>query len=98
MPAISLVLDQPQSYDYELLPTGVINRLANQDLYCSVDANSDAIDVTWPWASAVYARRIQMVISDWQDGPLLPLAVRCFPGHQETIAGAEGMIVTKRLI
>ena len=98
MPAISPVLDQPQSYDYELLPTGVINRLANQDLYCSVDANSDAIDVTWPWASAVYARRIQMVISDWQDGPLLPLAVRCFPGHQETIAGAEGMIVTKRLI
>ncbi len=98
MPAISPVLDQPQSYDYELLPTGVINRLANQDLYCSVDANSDAIDVTWPWAGAVYARRIQMAISDWQDGPLAPLVVRCFPGHQETIAGAEGMIVTKRLI
>ena len=39
-----------------------------------------------------------MAISDWQDGPLTPLAVRCFPGHQETIAGAEGMIVTKRLI
>jgi len=32
------------------------------------------------------------------DGPLTPLAVRFFPGHQETIAGAEGMIVTKRLI
>ena len=92
------MLDQPQSYDYELLPTGVIGRLANQDLYCSVDANSDAIDVTWPWANAVYARRIQMAISDWQDGPLVPLVVRCFPGHQETIAGAEGMIVTKRLI
>ena len=92
------MLDQPQSYEYELLPKGVIGRLANQDLYCSVDANSDAIDVTWPWANAVYARRIQMAISDWQDGPLVPLAVRCFPGHQETIAGAEGMIVTKRLI
>ncbi len=39
-----------------------------------------------------------MAISDWQDGPLVPLAVRCFPGHQETIVGAEGMIVTKRLI
>jgi hypothetical protein len=98
MPPISPVLDQPQSYDYELLPTGVIGRLANQDLYCSVDANSDASEVTWPWADAVYARRIQMTISDWQDGPLVPLAVRCFPGHQETIAGAEGMIVTKRLI
>ncbi len=98
MPAISPILDQPQSYEYELLPTGVIGRLANQDLYCSVDANSDASDVTWPWANAVYARRIQMAISDWQDGPLVPLAVRCFPGHQETIVGAEGMIVTKRLI
>jgi hypothetical protein len=98
MSTISPVLDQPQSYDYELLPTGVINRLANQDLYCSVDANSDAIDVTWPWAGAIYARRIRMAISDWQDGPLTPLAVRCFPGHQETIAGAEGMIVTKRLV
>lgn len=100
MPAISPILDQPQSFEYELLPTGVIGRLANQDLYCSVDANSDAIDVTWPWANAnaVYARRIQMAISDWQDGPLVPLAVRCFPGHQETIVGAEGMIVTKRLI
>ncbi len=98
MPAINPVLDQPQSHEYEQLPKGVIGRLANQDLYCSVDANSDAIDVTWPWANAVYARRIQMAISDWQDGPLVPLAVRCFPGHQETIAGAEGMIVTKRLI
>ncbi|MBK8046532.1 MAG: hypothetical protein IPK16_05005 [Anaerolineales bacterium] len=39
-----------------------------------------------------------MQISDWQDGPLAPLVVRCFPGHQETIAGTEGMIVTKRII
>jgi hypothetical protein len=98
MAEINPVLDQPQSFDYELLPTGVINRLANQDLYCAADANSDAIDVTWPWAGAVYAHSIRMAISDWQDGPLAPLAVRLFPGHQETIAGAEGMIVTKRLI
>jgi hypothetical protein len=98
MSSVSPVLDQPQSYDYELLPTGVINRLANQDLYCLVDANSDLQDVTWPWAGAVYARRITLAIADWQDGPLTPLAVRLFPGHQETIAGAEGMIVTKRLV
>ena len=56
------------------------------------------IDVTWPWSGAVYARRIRLTISDWQDGPLVPLVVRFFPGHQETIAGTEGMIVTKRLI
>lgn len=98
MATISPVLDQPQSLDYELLPTGVINRLANQDLYCQVDANSDAFAVTWPWSGAIYARRIGLAISDWQEGLLTPLAVRSFPGHQETIAGTEGMIVTKRLI
>jgi hypothetical protein len=92
------ILDQPHSYDYELLPTGAITRLANQDLVCLADANSDAAEITWPWADAVYARRITLTISDWQDGPLTPLHVRCFPGHQETIAGAEGMIVTKRLV
>lgn len=98
MSTTSPVLDQPQSFDYELLPAGPINRLANQDLYCQADANSDALDVTWPWANAIYARSIRLTISDWQDGVLTPLAVRSFPGHQETIAGAEGMIVTKRLI
>ena len=98
MSTINLILDQPQSVDYELLPSAAINRLANQDLHCQVDANSDALDVFWPWANAFYARQIRLVISDWQDGPLTPLVVRFFPGHQETIAGAEGMIVTKRLI
>jgi hypothetical protein len=39
-----------------------------------------------------------LTISDLQDGALTPLATRCFPGHQETITGAEGMIVTKRVI
>lgn len=98
MSTISPVLDQPQSFDYELMPAGAVSRLANQDLFCLADANSDALDVTWPWADALYARSIRLAISDWQDGPLMPLAVRRFPGHQETIAGAEGMIVTKRLI
>ena len=33
-----------------------------------------------------------------QEGGLTPLAVRFFPGHQETIAGSEGVIVTRRLV
>ena len=98
MNATSPILDQPQSIDYDLLPAGPINRLANQELFCTVDAATDVFDVTWPWAGAVYARSIRFTISDLQDGVLTPLATRCFPGHQETIAGAEGMIVTKRLI
>lgn len=98
MSTINPVLDQPQSLEYEALPLGAINRLANQDLFCLADANSDALEVAWPWADAVYAASIRLAISDWQDGPLVPLVVRLFPGHQETIAGAEGMIVTKRLI
>ncbi len=98
MSTISAALDQPYSLEYELLPEGAISRLANQEILCLADADSNALDVTWPWADALYARRISLAISDWQDGPLTPLVVRLFPGHQETIAGAEGMIVTKRLI
>lgn len=98
MTSSSPILDQPQSIDYDLLPPGPINRLANQELFCTVDAATDVYDVTWPWAGAVYARSIRLAISDWQDGALTPLVTRCFPGHQETIAGAEGMIVTKRLV
>ena len=40
MSIINPVLDQPQSFDYELLPAAAVNWLANQDLYCWVDANS----------------------------------------------------------
>jgi hypothetical protein len=98
MNPISPILDQPHIIDSELLPAGPINRLANQDLACLVDAASDPHGIVWPWAGGVYARHIRLVISDWQDGVLTPMAVRFFPGHQETIAGAEGMIVTKRLV
>jgi hypothetical protein len=98
MSSTSPILDQPNSIDYDLLPAGPINRLANQELFCMVDAASDAYEVTWPWSGAIYARSIRLTISDWQEGELAPLVVRFFPGHQETIAGTEGMIVTKRLI
>ncbi len=98
MSEVSPILDQPQSIDHDQLLPGPINRLANQDLVCAVDANSDPYDIFWPWAQQFYARSIRIVISDWQDGELPPLVTRFFPGHQETIIGTEGMIVTKRLV
>jgi hypothetical protein len=98
MTAASPILDQPQSLDYDLLPAGIVNRLANQDLVCWLDANSDVCDVLFPWGGGLYAQRITLTLRDVQEGPLTPLAVRFFPGHQETIAGSEGVIVTRRLV
>jgi hypothetical protein len=98
MTAASPILDQPQSLDYDLLPAGIVNRLANQELVCWLDANSDVFDVLFPWGGGLYAHRITLTLRDVQEGPLTPLAVRLFPGHQETIAGSEGVIVTQRLV
>lgn len=94
---ISPVLDQPQSIDYLDLANGVINRLANHELICWLDADCNPQDVFWPWANRRYVRSIVMRVLDWQEGELIPLVVRFFPGHQETIAGSEGVIVTKRV-
>ncbi|MBW7881560.1 MAG: hypothetical protein H3C34_02790 [Caldilineaceae bacterium] len=94
---ISPILDQPQSIEYNLLPAGPFHRLANHELTCRLDADSNAYELCWPWADEVYARSLRLSIIDWQDGELMPLATRFFAGHQETIAGTEGVIVTKRL-
>ncbi|MBK8047559.1 MAG: hypothetical protein IPK16_10800 [Anaerolineales bacterium] len=72
--------------------------MANQEVHCQVDANGDPSEITWPGAGGIYARSIRLQISDWQDGRFRAPGGRCFPGHQETIAGTEGMIVTKRII
>ena len=94
---ISPILDQPQSIDYAALPGGPIARLANHEIACLLDANCDPQEITWPWADQVYARSVRMRVIDWLDGELVPLVTRFFPGHQETIAGTEGVIITKRL-
>lgn len=94
---VSPILDQPQSIDYAELASGPINRLANPELICLLDADCNPHDVRWPWGDQIYARSISMRILDLQEGELVPLVTRFFPGHQETIAGSEGMIVTKRL-
>ncbi|MCO5210164.1 MAG: hypothetical protein M9936_10745 [Caldilinea sp.] len=94
---ISPILDQPQSIDYAALPDGPIARLANHEIACLLDANCDPLEITWPWAGQVYARSVRLRVIDWLDGELVPLVTRFFPGHQETIAGTEGVIITRRL-
>jgi hypothetical protein len=94
---ISQILDQPQSIDYADLSPGAFNRLANHELVCWLDAACNPHSIHWPWGDHVYARSITMRVTDIQEGELAPLVTRFFPGHQEVIAGSEGVIVTKRL-
>ncbi len=94
---ISPILDQPLSIDYAVLPDGPLARLANHEIACLLDADCNPQDVVWPWADQVYVRSVHLRVVDWLDGELVPLVTRFFPGHQETIAGTEGVIITKRL-
>jgi len=94
---ISPILDQPLSIDYADLPPGPLNRLANHELICWLDAACNPHTIHWPWGDHVYAKSITMRVFDIQEGELTPLVTRFFPGHQEAIAGSEGVIVTKRL-
>jgi len=94
---ISPVLDQPQSIDYAELPPDPFNRLANHELICWLDAACNPYVVQWPWGNGIYAHSIVMRVIDSLEGELTPLATRFFPGHQEVIAGSEGVIITKRL-
>lgn len=94
---ISPILDLPQSIDYVDLPQGPLNRLANHEIICQLDADCNLHEVAWPWGDRVYARSISLRVMDVQEGELTPLVTRFFPGHQEVIAGSEGVIITKRL-
>ena len=98
MDAFDPILDQPQSIDREHLAASATYRLANQDLRFRVDANTDLLDLDWPWAGELYARRIQMQLSVPRADALTPMITRYYPGYQEVILGSEGMIVSKRLV
>lgn len=92
------ILDQPQSIENEQLQPTATYRLANQDLCFAADAQTDLIDLVWPWANTTYARRIQLRVLALRDDALTPLVTRYYPGYQEVIMGNEGMIVSKRLV
>ncbi len=91
------VLDKPQSLDYGSLPPNARFPLANQDLHAVADGSSDLCYLEWPWAGTAYAKSVEVRISDLQDDEFMPLVTQFYPGYQETISGAEGMIVTKRI-
>ena len=92
------ILDQPQSIEFGQLAASATYPLANQDLRFMADANTDLVDLDWPWAGEMYARRIQMRLSAPRADALTPMITRYYPGYQEVILGSEGMIVSKRLV
>jgi hypothetical protein len=94
------ILDQPQTIDVVELDPEASYRLANQEVAFTVDAKTDLHELHWPWAGANYARHIRLKIfdpHDPHDEGLMVLTTRYFTGHQETILGSEGLIITKRL-
>lgn len=97
MTPLSPILDQPQSIDWEAIAPDSRYRLANQELYFDVDANTDLRHLVWPWAGEQYAKQIRLRITAPREEPLMPMVTRFFPGHQELILGTEGVIVSKRV-
>lgn len=95
MTLLSPVLDQPQSIDWGQIAPDSVYRLANQDLYFDVDANTDLINLVWPWTGEQYVKHIGLRISAPREEKLMPMVTRFFPGHQELIMGTEGVIVSK---
>jgi hypothetical protein len=91
------ILDQPQVINTDEIHSAASYRLANHDLCFNVDAATDLNDLYWPWADAIYARSIRIKVADAQDGELMALVTREYPGYQESILGSEGVIISKRL-
>lgn len=93
----SPILDQPQTIDWAENPPAATVRLANQELYFEVDAQTDLLNLFWPWAGECYAKRIALRVSAPREEDLIPMVTRLYPGHQELILGTEGVILTKRI-
>lgn len=97
MISLSPVLDQPQSIDWEHIAPDSVYRLANQDIYFDVDANTDLTNLVWPWAGEQYVKHIGLRVTAPREEAMMPMVTRFFPGHQELILGTEGVIVSKRV-
>ena len=98
MDAFDPILDQPQSINCDELAATATYQLANQDLRFKIDANTDLVDLDWPWAGETYVRSIQMRLSAPRADALTPMITRYYPGYQEVIIGSEGMIISKRVV
>ncbi len=103
---ISPILDRPDTFDYDDIDPAARFLRANPDVRYQSDRNSDLHDLDFPRQNRPYARSITLSIaapiytskgiSAESVEDVLPLAVRFFPGYQETIYGTEGVIVSKR--
>ncbi|GAB4521590.1 MAG: hypothetical protein Kow0047_32510 [Anaerolineae bacterium] len=86
--------DLTLSYDVTALPTGAA--LGNEAVWALADAESNlqglynAGDGRWYCGMAHFAFTAS-------GQPLEPLVTRFFPGYQETIYGAEGIVLSKRI-
>lgn len=99
-------LDRPETLDYDDISPETRFLRANPEVRYQSDRNSDLHELHFPRQNRVYARSITLSlaapiytsqgISSQSVDDVLPLAVRLFPGYQETIYGAEGVIVSKR--
>ena len=103
---VSPILDQPDTYDYDDIDPAARFLRANPDVRYQSDRNSDLHDLDFPRQNRPYARSIAVSIaapiytskgiSAESVDEVLPLVARFYPGYQETIYGAEGVIVSKR--
>ncbi|RLT34558.1 MAG: hypothetical protein DWI57_16395 [Chloroflexi bacterium] len=102
----SPILDRPETFDYDDIAPDARFLRANPDVRYFSDRNSDLHDLDFSRQNRPYARSITLSIAapiytsqgisaeSMED--VLPLAARFYPGYQETIYGAEGVIISKR--
>lgn len=90
-------LDQPHTWDYDDLAAGLTFPQANSEVDFRTDRDSDLYHLAWAWSREEYAASIQVRLDVPYGDDLTPMAVRFFPGYQETIYGCEGVIVSKRI-
>jgi len=106
MPSLDSVLDRPETLDYDGIDPKARFLRANPELRYQSDRSSDLHDLRFPRQNRRYVRSIRLTlaapiytsqgISSAFVDDVLPLVTRFFPAYQETIYGAEGVIVSKR--
>ena len=102
----SPILDRSETLDYDDIDPAAHFLRANPDVRYRSDRNSDLYGLDFPRQNRAYARSITLSIaapiytskgiSSESVDDVLPMVVRFYPGYQETIYGAEGVIVSKR--
>lgn len=90
-------LDHPHTFDHEDLAATLRFGHANGEVAFLGDRESDLHDLNWAWSGRDYARSVRIRLTTPHNDDFTPMAVRRFPGYQETILGTEGAVISKRL-